>query len=146
MARVEFHFNVPDRVAYVCRLIRKAVALNHRLGVLGPDRLLASIDQSLWTFSPLDFVPHCRLPAAPALRQASPVWLVSDVAELLPQHLLIQLNAEVPVNAGDFARIIEVVSEDVGERQEARSRWRHYTHQGHELIQHNFQHNPARES
>ena len=142
MARVEFHFNVPDRVAYVCRLIRKALALDHRIGVLAPERLVVSLDQALWTLSPLDFLPHCQLPATDAIRAASPVWLSSQSMDLPTDRLLIQLDVPVPANASAYERIIEVVSGDAAERQDARNRWREYAQQGHELIQHNFLQSP----
>ena len=40
MTEIAFHFNAPDRLAYVCRLLRKAVATDAQLVVVGsPDQL-----------------------------------------------------------------------------------------------------------
>ena len=61
MTEVAFHFNAPDRMAYVCRLLRKAVASGARVVVTGMPEALRQLDTALWTFSPVDFVPHCHL-------------------------------------------------------------------------------------
>ena len=36
MTEVAFHFNVPDRLAYTCRLVRKAYAAGGRTVVVAP--------------------------------------------------------------------------------------------------------------
>ena len=61
MTEVAFHFNAPDRMAYCCRLLRKAVGGQARVVVTGSPQTLAQLDAALWTFSPTDFVPHCLL-------------------------------------------------------------------------------------
>ena len=58
MTEVAFHFNAPDRVAYACRLLRKAVASGAKLVVTGSPDVLQQLDRALWTFSAVDFVPH----------------------------------------------------------------------------------------
>jgi DNA polymerase IIIc chi subunit len=37
MTRIDFHTNVPDKVAYACRLVRKAWAANNRVVLLTND-------------------------------------------------------------------------------------------------------------
>ncbi len=59
MTEIAFHFNLPDKTAYVCRLLRKAVAHGARVAVSGEQPLMAELDKALWSFSATDFVPHC---------------------------------------------------------------------------------------
>ena len=60
MTEVEFHFNVPDRLVYACRLLRKAARKRVGVAVIAPPPTLDSFDRLLWTFGDTDFV------AAPA--------------------------------------------------------------------------------
>ena len=60
MTEVEFHYNVSDKLAYSCRLLRKARAGGARLLVTGEPVMLAQLDQMLWTFSSTEVLPHCR--------------------------------------------------------------------------------------
>ena len=82
MTEIAFHFNAPDRLAYVCRLLRKAVAAGAQLVVVGPPDQLDRLDSDLWTFSASDFVPHCRAQAEPEVLSASPVVLAADTDEV----------------------------------------------------------------
>ena len=58
MTEVAFHFNAPDKLAYACRLLRKAVGSGARVVVTAPADVLARLNSLLWTFSQLDFIPH----------------------------------------------------------------------------------------
>ena len=64
MTEVAFHFNVPDKMAYVCRLLRKAVNAGAKVAVIGDEATLAVLDPLLWTFSPHEFLAHCMADAA----------------------------------------------------------------------------------
>jgi DNA polymerase-3 subunit chi len=134
MTGVEFHFNAPDKLGYACRLLRKAAARGAKVAVTGEPRQLAELDTVLWTFSPLDFVPHCQARSAPSsVLNASPIVLC-DSARASPHHeVLLNLGDEVPEGFERFERLIEVVSLDEDDRTRARTRWRHYASRGYEL-------------
>jgi DNA polymerase III subunit chi len=51
MTDIAFHVNVPDRLAYACRLLRKAVRRNARVVVAGPAPLLGQLDRQLFSSS-----------------------------------------------------------------------------------------------
>jgi DNA polymerase-3 subunit chi len=137
MTGVEFHFNAPDKVGYACRLLRKAVGKGAKLVVTGEPALLRELDSALWTFSPLEFIPHCYGPAAgPEMRAASPVVL-TDSAQAAPhQQVLVNLGAAVPEGFERFERLIEVVTIDEEDRQQARQRWKHYADRGYAIRRH----------
>ena len=140
MTEIAFHFNAPDKLAYACRLLRKAVASGARTVVSGPDDMLARLDQQLWTFSPLDFVPHALLGTSPArVLGASPVVLAVDVLQAPALPVLVNLGGLVPAGFERFERLIEVVSNDEEDRSLARGRWKHYVARGYAIVRHDLE-------
>jgi DNA polymerase-3 subunit chi len=142
MTEVSFHFNVPHRLGYACRLLRKATRQGARLVVVGPGPMLAELDRDLWSFDPIDFVPHVRTiggaSLAPHLR-ATPVQLVDDLSCALHQQVLLNLGQELPQGFESFERVIEIVSTDPDERAAARVRWKHYATRGYAIERHEVQ-------
>ena len=138
MTEIAFHFNAPDRLEYVCRLLRKAVAADAQLVVVGPPDQLDRLDSDLWTFSATDFVPHCRAQAEPELVAASPVVLATQIEGLPHRQVLVNLGVEVPTGFERFERVIEVVGLDDTDRQLARTRWRHYADRGYTMTRHDL--------
>lgn len=134
MTEVTFHFNAPDKLGYACRLLRKAVAAGAKVAVTGDDAVLRELDVALWTFSPLEFVPHCLGSACPpAVLAASPVVLVESALTAPHQHVLVNLGAAVPEGFERFERLIEVVTVQEQDRQNARGRWKHYADRGYAI-------------
>ncbi len=139
MTEVAFHFNAPDKLAYACRLLRKAVAAGSRVVVTAPADALARLDTLLWTFSQTDFVAHVRQPAEPGLLAASPVVLTETPGQALPHHqVLLNLGVQMPAGFETYERVIEVVSQDDSDRQQARGRWKQYTELGYTIVRHDL--------
>lgn len=138
MTEVAFHFNVPDKLGYACRLLRKAHAAGGRIGVVGPQDLLGALDQALWSFSALDFVPHCLASAPAPLLAATPIVLATDSAQLPPAQVLVNLGAAVPPGFERFERLIELVDTSDADRAPARQRWRHYAERGYVMQRHDL--------
>jgi DNA polymerase-3 subunit chi len=137
MTSVEFHFNAPDKVGFACRLLRKAVRQGAKLVVTGEPPLLRELDAALWTFSPLDFIPHCYGDAGgAAVLAASPVVLADSAHAAPHQKVLVNLGSAVPEGFERFERLIEVVTEDLEDRQQARRRWKHYAARGYAIARH----------
>jgi DNA polymerase III subunit chi len=139
MTEVSFHFNVPDRLAYACRLLRKATRVGSRVAVTAPGETLGALDRALWTFDPLDFVPHRRLPAGepvPPRLRPTPIWLLDSVADAPDHVVLLNLGADAPIGFESFGRVIEIVSTSNDDRQAARERWKHYAGRGYAITQH----------
>jgi DNA polymerase III subunit chi len=138
---VAFHFNVPNKVAYTCKLLRKATLAGARLAVLAPPDLLARLDAELWAFSPQDFVAHVRMPCTAQAQERSPVLLCdeaapTDAAQAAGYSILVNLGTQVPAGFEGFARLIEIVSQDDADRQAARARWKHYEAGGVAIVRH----------
>lgn len=138
MTEVAFHFNVPDKLGYACRLLRKAHAAGGHIGVVGPQPVLGALDQALWSFSALDFVPHCLASAPAPMLAATPIVLAGDATQLPQAQVLLNLGAAVPPGFERFERLIELVDTSDADRAEARQRWRHYTERGYPIQRHDL--------
>ena len=58
MTRIDFHSNVSDRIAYACRLTRKARHADAQVVLFVAAPELEALDEALWRFSEQDFLPH----------------------------------------------------------------------------------------
>lgn len=134
MTEVTFHFNAPDKLGHACRLLRKAVASGAKVVVTGDSALLRELDVALWTFAPLEFVPHCLGSAsAPAVLAASAVVLAESARSAPHQQVLVNLGTAVPEGFERFERLIEVVTVHGEDRQQGRRRWKHYADRGYAI-------------
>lgn len=138
MTEVAFHVNVPDPVAYACRLARKAYLRGMSVLVLGDAAQVASLDERLWAMRPVEFVPHCRATDEEGLLRRSSVVLSADMAQVHGRAFdaLLNLTAEVPSGYSAFARLFEVVSLADADLHAARQRWRAYLSDGQTPIRH----------
>lgn len=139
MAEVSFHFNVPDRLDYACRLLRKATRRDAKVVVAAPADVLNRFDKQLWVFGPLDFVPHVYAKPGQALAPRmhdTPVWLVEHSTQAPHRDVLLNLGDEIAGGFEQFARVIEVVSQDGDDRLAGRARWKRYAELGVEPKKH----------
>ena len=140
MTAIAFHFGAPDRLAYTCRLLRKATATGARLLVRADAATLAALDTALWNLGATDFITHCDAQAPQAMRQRSSVVLLpSDAALDTSLPVLVNLAEDVPQGFDQFARVIEIVSTDAQDRNQARQRWKQYTALGFAITRHDLQ-------
>ncbi|MEP6790905.1 MAG: DNA polymerase III subunit chi [Ramlibacter sp.] len=137
MTEVAFHFNAPDKVGYACRLVRKALGSGAKVVVTGEPLLLSQLDAALWTFAPLEFLPH-SYGAGAAVTAASPVVLADSARSAPHQQVLVNLGGPVPEGFERFERLIEVVDQQDGDRQQARLRWKHYADRGYSITRHDL--------
>lgn len=139
MPAVAFHFNVSDRNSYLCRLVRKARRGGARLVITGERAQLDAIDKLLWTFDPLEFLPHWkgrRAADLPPRLADTPTLLLEQAAEAPAPQVLVNLGEQVPAGYEAYERVIEIVSRDGPDRASARERWRLYAAAGHPIERH----------
>jgi DNA polymerase-3 subunit chi len=139
MTEVSFHFNAPDKLGYACRVLRKGYQLGARMVVLVEPDALGTLDLALWHKSTHDFLPHCTDGDPPHVRAHSPVLLCSGA----PQEpgngrVLINLRASMPEDFATYSRVIEIVTFDTHDRDQARDRWRRYRQAGVEPQRHDL--------
>lgn len=136
MTEVAFHFNVPDKFDYTCRLLRKAHGAGSKVVVTGEEAFLARLDHQLWSFSNFEFMPHCTRAASEQVRAQTPIFL-TPALEGCPHHeVLVNVRDEVVAGFELFGRVIEVVSNAPDDRAAGRVRWKQYVEAGLELKRH----------
>ena len=135
MTDIAFHTGIANPLDYACRLLRKAWRSGARVAVHGEPALLDRLDQALWTFEPLEFVPHIVLPrdGGDANRVAlSPIVLVKGAGRAPAECRIGVSLAGHPVDdVGAYDRLIAIVGLDPEHREAGRLRWREYERAGH---------------
>jgi DNA polymerase III subunit chi len=135
MTSIDFYFNAPDRLQVACRLAGKAVKQNQRLLIYAPEpETAARIDNMLWTWPAIGFVPHCAVhsPLAPD----TPVLIGAGDATPEGCDLLLNLGAQCPPHFERFGRLFEIVDEPSVEP--ARVRYRFYRERGYKISNHDL--------
>jgi DNA polymerase III subunit chi len=139
MTEVNFHTHVPHLLGYTCRLLRKASRQGARVVVTAPADTLAALDTALWTFDPIEFVPHLlHRPgsAVPERLRATPVWLMQSAADAASHEVLVNLGPVAPEGFESFAKVIDIVSTDDDAVRAGRQRWKHYANRGYTIQHH----------
>lgn len=135
MTRIDFYSDVPDKIQYACRVVRKARAANQQIVVLANRQHLQLLDDALWTFSEVTFLPHVM--AGDPLAASTPIILTaSDTVELPHQQILINLSDSTPGNFARFERMLEIISSDETDKAHGRERYRFYLQRGYPLTHH----------
>ena len=94
--------------------------------------MLNRLDDTLWTFSDSDFLPHAVLGDRHAAR--CPVILTSsDTDELPHSQILLNLSPDIPAFYAQFERLLELVSTDPADTEAGRQRYVHYRERGYTL-------------
>ena len=136
MTQVDFHFNAPDKLPYVCRLLRKASGQGRRVGVLADQDTSHLLNQLLWNLNASDFVTHCLMADSPTMVENSSVILGSiweDLTALQQLDVFLNLNHSAPPNLEGIERLIEVVGPEESDKSSARQRWKHYSQLGFQI-------------
>jgi DNA polymerase-3 subunit chi len=140
MGKVEFHHGVGDKLAYACRLLRKAYRAGAQVVVTGDEASLRTLDKQLWVFDEQDFVPHVldtpRQPV-PARQHGTPIWLSPDPASAPGERgILVNIGQEMPAGMDKFERMFDIVSSAPDDRQLGRQRWKAYAAMGWQVQPH----------
>lgn len=131
MTRVRFYHNAGNPLALACELTARAYASGHRVALRVPDPDTARrLDQLLWSFDQLAFVPHVM--TGSRLAPGTPVLLglSHEAGNWGHNDLLFNLSDDVPADFSQFRMLIEVVGQADSARAPARSRWMHYKSAG----------------
>ncbi len=127
MTRVRFYHNARDAVALACELVAKAYAGGRRIAVRLPDPGSARrLDQMLWSFDQLAFIPHVPSDSPLAAETAVVLGHAGDGEHWPHEDLLFNLAPDVPHAFDRFRMLVEVVGQGDDERNPARARWMQY--------------------
>lgn len=140
MPRVDFYV-LPEGLStqrFACNMAAKARRQGYEIYIHAASRPDAvSLDELLWTFQDISFLPH-RLDddAADDGSRVTVGW----EGRLPPEgQVLINLCAAIPEFAARFARIVEAVVPESPLREQARERYRRYREMGFELHSHELE-------
>ena len=133
MTRIDFHTNIPDKLAYACRLTRKAYGARARIVLLAEDEAqAAALNDALWTLSETDFLPHVL--AGDPLAPDTPIIVTSSEEAPLPHHdMLVNLTRRTPAGSERFARVFAIMSTDEDDAASGRQRYVVYKKQYYPL-------------
>ena len=133
MTRIDFHTNIPDKLAYACRLARKAYGARAKIVVLADSAEQAdALNAAMWTVSDTDFIPHVM--AGDSLAPQTPIVITDNEDSELPHHdMLVNLTRRRPRNFTQFARVFEIISIDEEEAAEGRKRYIAYKKESYPL-------------
>jgi len=137
MTKIDFYSGGGDRLSVACRLAAKAVKMRYKVMIYTPDlNVIERLDNLLWTSSPMDFIPHCRV--EDKLAGVTPVILGHQSVKLPHDDVLLNLDLENPSFFSRFRRLIEVAGVQQQEVDAARKRYRFYQDRGYEIRHHNL--------
>jgi DNA polymerase-3 subunit chi len=133
MTRIDFHTNIGDKLAYACRLARKAYGAQGKLVLLAEDAAqAAALDAALWTLSETDFLPHVM--AGDPLAGVTPIIVTdSDQIDFPHGDMLVNLRRSTPANVDRFQRVFEIISTDEEDAAAGRKRYVAYKQQSYPL-------------
>lgn len=133
MTRIDFHTNIPDKLAYACRLARKAYGARAKIVVLADSPEQAdALNAAMWTVSDTDFIPHVM--AGDSLAPQTPIVITDNEDSQLPHHdMLVNLTRRRPRNFTQFARVFEIISIDEEDAAEGRKRYMAYKKESYPL-------------
>ena len=135
MTRADFYIltdnKSPER--FVCDIATKIWKLGHTIYIhtLSKEEA-AKIDDLLWTYQDISFLPHCLVGSSTA-----PVTIGWEDTDDYNQ-VLINISQKTPVFANSFSRIIELVAGEPSIKQQARARYKEYRELGFELYSHDI--------
>ena len=137
MTSIDFYFNAADRLEVACRLAGKAVAQKKRMVIYAPGAEVAHrIDQMLWTWQALSFVPHCL--ANDAIAPETPVLIASEGDSAPDCDVLVNLSTQCPEFFARYPRLLEIVSRDDEDRKAGRARYAWYRERGYAIRNHDL--------
>jgi len=140
MSIVEFHHGVSDKLAYAYRLLRKAYRAGAQVVVTGDVTALKALDRQLWVFDDREFVPHVLAQsegAVPVRQHGTPIWLTADPASAPGERsVLVNIGQVMPPGVERFARLFDIVSNEMADRQQGRLRWKSYAAKGWQVNPH----------
>ena len=138
MTRVSFYVgnsqSLQARLRLACKLVEKAhmQALNTYIHLDSPNTC-QQLDELIWTYSDLSFIPHNR---APHKEDGVRVQLGYDHEPMEECDFLINLSNEIPEFFPRFARLAEILDQEETILDAGRKRYKFYRDRGYNMDYH----------
>lgn len=132
MTRVEFYFNVADKLEKAAELCEKATAKGRQLMIFTQHEAMShEMQRRLWQRSATSFVPSSL--AGEANHVFSPVLIDAKAETLSQDDVLINLQTQQPLFFSRFRYLVELVGNDEADKAAARARFRFYKDRGYDI-------------
>ncbi len=95
-----------------------------------------TLDRMLWTFRQYSFIPHAIIPEGELSWEDYPVQISHDTHCHDRAEVLVNLSDHASEQNLKYDRVVELVSNDRGDRDRGRQRYRYYRDQGIEPLTH----------
>lgn len=126
-----------DLYRFTCRLIDKAYLTQKKIFIrVGSHEEGQRIDELLWTFRDISFIPHSYLGVNPVIDAQLSVAIAIDKPGEFDADILFNFSHKVPTYFPEFSRIIEVVSEEKKNKNQSRQKYKFYKTQNCQLTTH----------
>jgi DNA polymerase-3 subunit chi len=141
MTRIDFYVgkthSLRARLLLACKLVEKAHARQlHTYIHTDSPTTSAQLDELLWTFNDLAFIPHGL---APQTDNKVKVWIGHDYEPMENCDFLINLSNETPLFFSRFERFAEVIDQEEPVILAGRKRYQFYRDRGYNLEYHQLQ-------
>ncbi|HYN53138.1 MAG TPA: DNA polymerase III subunit chi [Methylotenera sp.] len=132
MTRIEFFFNVPDKLIKAAELCEKAVAKGRQLTIFSQNKEMNdAMQQQLWLQSVTSFLPSSN--SIESKSKLAPIVLDTNGEHLIQDDILINLQSQHPPFFSRFRHLVELVGVDEADKMAARVRFRFYRDRGYEI-------------
>ena len=122
---------------FACRVTARAWTAGNRVHLhMASEHMAEVMDDLLWTFRDISFIPHERYAGGPPDSPETPVTIGHARQPPPGVDLIINLAHAIPHFAPKAKRIIEIAGGDAAHRQQARQRYRQYRAGEYELHDH----------
>ena len=141
MAQVDFYV-LPEngnQEHFACALVQKAWKQENNIFINTRSRSAATaLDDLLWTFKDISFLPHCVVTDDNAGNTPIVIGHSLQMDSQIPDHttVMINLSNQIPPITNKIERILEIVAGNEDERQQSRERYAEYRDQRHKLNSH----------
>jgi DNA polymerase III subunit chi len=136
MARADFYILNGNTTAarFSCSIASKAWSQGHSIYIMARNtEQAAKIDDLLWTYHDISFLPHARIDNEGSNAPVIIGWPGVEPAE---SDVMINLTETVPDCAKQYQRVIEIIAEDPLLRNQGRQRYKAYRDMGYEMFNH----------
>ncbi len=142
MTRIEFYFNVSDKLQKIVELTQRALDKQRRVMLYAREESQAkALSDKLWCDSASSFIPHSLVGAVKvddAILNFAPIVITTAInirqeAHLHQDDVLINLHDQHPSFFSRFRQLIELVGTDEADKITARNRFKFYRDRGYEI-------------
>lgn len=143
VARVDFYILNDERQQafwmFCCRLLQKIYLQKHNVYVhCASSDTAKQLDNQLWLFNDISFVPH-RLQDGPIVELSPMITIGFNNTTPEVNEILLNLGDNVPDFAGQFSRILEIITPQASAA--GRERYRYYQQQQYQVHIHKLNNN-----